>query len=60
MQLKFRQQPNISQIIFRGVIKLIILIAVLSVIVFLVEKINFPAPNQKIKIDISNEIIKLK
>ena len=28
--------------------------------IFLLEKINFPAPKEKIKIDISNEINKLK
>ena len=29
-------------------------------VLFLLSKFNFPAPKQKIKIDITNEIIKLK
>jgi len=29
-------------------------------VLFLLSKFNFPAPKQEIKIDITNEIIKLK
>ncbi len=60
MQLKFKQRPNVAQIIFRGIIKLTFLLVFLSVLFFLLEKINFPSPKQNYKIDISNEIIKLK
>jgi len=30
------------------------------VVIFLIEKINFPSPEQKYKIDITDEINKLK
>ncbi len=60
MQLKFKQQLNVTQLILRGIVKLTLLLVFLSLLVFLLEKINFPSPKQNYKIDISNEIIKLK
>mgnify|MGYP001300308504 CR=1 FL=1 len=60
MQLKYNRNQNIGNSIFKILFK-IVLILILSVIgIFLIEKINFPSPKQNYKIDISNEIKKLK
>ncbi len=40
--------------------KLVLFFIVIIVAIFLVEKINFPSPKQNYKIDITNEIKKLK
>ena len=63
MQLKYNRQQSIGSSLVRILIKLVlflILIIVLIAAIFLIEKINFPSPEQKYKIDITNEIKKLK
>ena len=60
MQLKFKRQKSIGQTITKQIIKILLVIAFVVFAIFLLEKINFPAPKEKIKIDISNEINKLK
>ena len=60
MQLKFSHQKTFSQTLFRAVIKLSIIAMLVFMVVFLLEKINFKHPTQKIKTDITDEIIKLK
>tara|TARA_X000001036_G_scaffold45856_1_gene36704 strand:- start:4682 stop:4864 length:183 start_codon:yes stop_codon:yes gene_type:complete len=60
MQLKYNRQPSLGSSLFKIMIKLIFLIVILIVAIFLIEKINFPSPEKKYKIDISNEINKLK
>ncbi|KPU82462.1 hypothetical protein JI56_01885 [SAR11 cluster bacterium PRT-SC02] len=60
MQLKFKRQQSIGQTITKQIIKILLVIAFVVFAIFLLEKINFPAPKEKIKIDISNEINKLK
>ena len=60
MQLKFKRQQSIGQSITKQIIKILLVIAFVVFAIFLLEKINFPAPKEKIKIDISNEINKLK
>ena len=60
MQLKFKRQQSIGQSITKQIIKILLIIIFALFVIFLLEKINFPAPSEKIKIDISNEINKLK
>ena len=60
MQLKYNRQRNIGGTITRIVIKLVLVLIVVIVGIFLVEKVNFPSPKQNYKIDITNEIKKLK
>ena len=60
MQLKYNRQRNIGSSIGRILIKLVLLSILLIAGIFLIEKINFPSPHQHYKIDITNEINKLK
>ncbi len=60
MQLKYNRQQSIGSTITRILIKLILILVVIVIAIFLVEKINFPSPKQDYKIDITNEIEKLK
>ena len=59
MQLKYNRQPKIGNTIFRILIKSILVIVVLIFAIFLIEKIKFPSPEKKFKIDVTNEIKKL-
>jgi len=60
MQLKYNRQPSIGSSIGRFLIKLILALVFMIVVIFLIEKINFPSPEQNYKIDITDEINKLK
>ena len=60
MQLKYNRQPSIGSSIGRILIKLILVLILIIVAIFLIEKINFPSPQQNYKIDITDEINKLK
>ena len=60
MQLKYNRQPSLGSSIGRILIKLILALVFLIVAIFLIEKINFPSPEQNYKIDITDEINKLK
>lgn len=60
MQLKYNRQQSIGSSIGRILIKLILAFVFMIVVIFLIEKINFPSPEQKYKIDITDEINKLK
>ena len=60
MQLKYNRQQSIGSSIGRILIKLVLLLIATLVVIFLVEKIDFPSPEQNYKIDITNEIKKLK
>ena len=59
MQLKYNRQPSLGSSILRILIKILLAIVFLIFTIFLVEKINFPSPEKKFKIDITNEIKKL-
>ena len=59
MQLKYNRQPKIGNTIFRILIKTILLILFIIFSIFLIEKIKFPSPEKKFKIDVTNEIKKL-
>ena len=60
MQLKYNRQRNIGSSIGRILIKLVLLSILIIAGIFLIEKINFPSPEQNYEIDITNEINKLK
>lgn len=60
MQLKFNRQKSLRESIIHRLIKLVIFFAVLVVIIFLLEKINFSKPDEEFNTDITNEIIRLK
>ena len=60
MQLKYNRQQSIGSSIARLLIKIVLILIVLLVSIFIIEKINFPSPKQDYKIDITNEIKKLK
>ncbi len=59
MQLKYNRQPSLGNTIIRTLIKLFIAIIIFIFSIFLIEKINFPSPEKKYDIDITNDIKKL-
>ncbi len=59
MQLKYNRQPKIGNTLLKILIKLILITFALILIIFLIEKIKFPSPEKKFKIDVTNEIKKL-
>ncbi|MFL2852572.1 MAG: hypothetical protein ACJZ8J_01595 [Candidatus Pelagibacter sp.] len=60
MQLKYNRQQSIGRTIVKLLFKAILALIVIIVGIFLIEKITFPSPKQKFKIDITDEIKKLK
>ena len=58
MQLKYNRQPSLGNSLIKIFVKLLLLIVIFIVAIFLIEKINFPSPNKKYDIDITNEIKK--
>ena len=60
MQLKYNRQRRIGSSLGRILIKLVLFLIATIVVIFLIEKINFPSPEQNYKIDITHEIKKLK
>ena len=60
MQLKYNRQQSIGSSIARLLIKIVLILIMILVSIFIIEKINFPSPKQDYKIDITNEIKKLK
>tara|TARA_B100000902_G_scaffold300483_1_gene288067 strand:+ start:249 stop:431 length:183 start_codon:yes stop_codon:yes gene_type:complete len=60
MQLKYNRQQGIGSTIAKLLIKMVLVLLVLIVGIFLVEKINFPSPEKNYKIDITDAIKKLK
>ena len=59
MQLKYNRQPSIGSSIIKNLLKLFFVIVFLIIVIFLIEKISFPSPEKKYKIDVTNEIKKL-
>ncbi|MBL6861251.1 MAG: hypothetical protein ISQ91_02040 [Candidatus Pelagibacter bacterium] len=59
MQLKYNRQSSLGSSIIKTLIKLLLAIIVFIFVIFLIEKISFPSPEKKYKIDITNEIKKL-
>jgi hypothetical protein len=59
MQLKYNRQSSLGSTLSKIIIKIFIIIFIFIIGIFLIEKINFPSPEKKYKIDITNEIKKL-
>ena len=59
MQLKYNRQPSIGSSIIKTLIKLLFVVVVFILVIFLIEKVNFPSPEKEYNIDITNEIKKL-
>jgi len=59
MQLKYNRQQSLGSSIIKTLIKLVLVIIIFIFLIFLIEKINFPSPEKKYEIDITNEIKKL-
>ena len=59
MQLKYNRQPSLGSSIIKIIVKLLLAIVVFILAIFLIEKVNFPSPEKKFEIDITNEIKKL-
>jgi hypothetical protein len=57
LNLKSRTSPSS---VLRLISKVFIIISVLGLIFYFVEKVNFPYPQQEIKKDVTDKIIKLK
>ena len=60
MQLKYRRESSLGSSIARILIKLVLLFFIFIIGIFLAEKIDFPSPTTKYKIDITNDVQKLK
>jgi len=60
MQLKYNRQQGLGSSIGKLIIKLALLLIVFFIAIFLIEKISFPSPDKNYKIDITDEIKKLK
>ncbi len=59
MQLKYNRQPSLGSSLIRTLVKLLIVVIFFVLAIFLIEKINFPSPEKKYNIDITNDIKKL-
>ena len=59
MQLKYNRQPSLGSSILQIILKILLVIVILIAAIFLIEKINFPSPEKKYKLDVTNEIKKL-
>ena len=60
MQLKYNRQQSIGSTIGYFLLKLILVILILFIGIFLIEKINFPRQEKNYQIDITDEVQKLK
>ena len=60
MQLKYNRQQSLGSSITRILIKIILVFVAIIAGIFLIEKIEFPSPKENFKIDITNEIKRLK
>ena len=60
MQLKYNRQQGLGSSIGKLIIKLALLLIIFFIAIFLIEKISFPSPDKNYKIDITDEIKKLK
>ncbi len=60
MQLKYNRKKSISSSLGRIIVKISLALILIIVAIFLIEKVNFPSPEENYKIDITNEIKQLK
>tara|TARA_B100001996_G_scaffold45174_1_gene32615 strand:+ start:54 stop:236 length:183 start_codon:yes stop_codon:yes gene_type:complete len=60
MQYKFTKQSSLKQSLFKKVVQILIVCLAFTILVFVLDRFNFPSPKENIKKNITNEIIKLK
>ena len=60
MQLKYNRQQGIGSSIAMILIQIFLAMILIVAVIFLIEKINFPSPEKNYKIDITDDIKKLK
>ncbi len=59
MQLKYNRKPSLGSSIIKILMKLFLAVVIFILAIFFIEKISFPSPEKKYKIDVTNEIKKL-
>ena len=59
MQLKYNRQSSLGRSLLRIFIKILFAIVIFIIAIFLIEKVNFPSPQKKYDIEITNDIKKL-
>tara|TARA_B110000211_G_scaffold202589_1_gene234860 strand:- start:1666 stop:1845 length:180 start_codon:yes stop_codon:yes gene_type:complete len=59
MQLKYNRQQSLGSSLIKNIIKLLIIVLFFIFAIFLIEKIDFPSPEKKYDIDVTNDIKKL-
>ncbi len=59
MQLKYNRKQSIGSTLIKTIIKLFFVFLLIIIGIFLIEKVDFPSPEKKYDIDITNEIKKL-
>ena len=59
MQLKYNRQPSFGSSIIKTLFKLLMAIIIFIIVIFLIEKIDFPSPKKEYQIDVTDEIKKL-
>jgi|TARA_E500000178_G_C17028357_1_gene759201 phosphotransferase system glucose/maltose/N-acetylglucosamine-specific IIC component len=59
MQLKYNRQSSLGSSLLRIFIKILFAIVIFIIAIFLIEKVNFPSPQKKYDIEITNDIKKL-
>ncbi len=59
MQLKYNRQSSLGSSLLRTFIKILFAIVIFIITIFLIEKVNFPSPQKKYDIEITNDIKKL-
>ena len=59
MQLKYNRQSSLGSTLLRTFIKILFAIVIFIIAIFLIEKVNFPSPQKKYDIEITNDIKKL-
>jgi hypothetical protein len=60
MQFNYNRSITVKSSLKKKLLNFFLIVLVLFLGLFLLSKFNFPAPNQEIKKNITNEIIKLK
>ncbi len=59
MQLKYNRQPSLTSSLIKILLKLLLAVIFFIILIFFIEKINFPSPEKNYNIDVTNEIKKL-
>ena len=60
MQFNYNKRFSKRSSVKKNIIKFVFFLLATLLVLFLLSKLNFPAPKQEIKKNITNEIIKLK